>query len=177
MRRRHGLRRSYAGDGYLNGVNVNDPAELAQEVARRADGNDVTVAVAESLTCGRVVSELGRGEAASHWLKGGVVAYATDVKRRVLGVSDGPVVTARCAEEMAAGVARVLGADIGIATTGVGGPGADEGRPAGTVYIGWARGGEVGSELHHFEGEPTDVVEKTVTAALSLLLQKLTTVG
>jgi nicotinamide-nucleotide amidase len=151
-------------------VKVRDPAELAQAVAKRAEEFGVTIAVAESLTCGRVVSELGRGEAAADWLRGGVVAYSSEVKREVLGVSPGPVVSARCAEEMAAGVAGVLGADIAVATTGVGGPGGEEGRPAGTVYLGWWCRGRRGSELHRFEGDPTEVVEKTVAAALELLM-------
>lgn len=150
---------------------MRDPAEIAQAVAKRAGELQVSVAVAESLTCGRVVSELGRGEAAADWLRGGVVAYSSEVKREVLGVSPGPVVSARCAEEMAAGVARVMGADIAVATTGVGGPGADEGRPARTVYLGWWFRGRSGTEFHRFEGDPTDVVEQTVATALELLLR------
>lgn len=148
-----------------------DPAALAQTVAERAQESDVTIAVAESLTCGRVVSELGRGEAAADWLRGGVIAYSSEVKREVLGVSPGPVVSARCAEEMATGVARLLDADIAVATTGVGGPGTEEGRPAGTVYLGWWCRGRAGSEFHQLEGDPTDVVEKTVVATLEMLLR------
>lgn len=152
---------------------TSDPADLAQQVARNCREADVTIAAAESLTAGRVLSELGRGEGASQWLRGGVVAYASEVKRQVLGVSEGPVVTARCAEEMAAGVARLLGADVAIGTTGVGGPGPDEDQPPGTVYLGWWVRGQRGSERHQFDGEPADVVEKTVGTALELLLRKL----
>lgn len=143
--------------------------DAVQAVAHSASARDLTVAVAESLTCGRVLSELGRGEAASDWLRGGVVAYATEVKQQVLEVSPGPVVSALCAEQMAAGVARVLGADAAVATTGVGGPGAEEGEEPGTVFLGWWLDGRGGSESHSFHGDPTAVVEQTVTAALRLL--------
>jgi nicotinamide-nucleotide amidase len=154
-------------------VTAHDFAELAQTVSCGARNSDLTIAVAESLTSGRLLSELGRGEAASQWLRGGVVAYATEVKQQLLRVSDGPVVSARCAEEMAAGVARLLGADVAVSTTGVGGPDPQEGRAPGTVYIGWWSQGLSGSELHEFEGSPADVVEDTVAAALAVLSQTL----
>lgn len=161
------------GGGYGEVVTPHHDPSLAQHVAELARSDDLTVAVAESLTCGLLLSELGRAEGASTWLRGGVVAYATDVKRQVLGISPGPVVSAQCAEEMAAGAARLLGADAVVATTGVGGPGTEEGQEPGTVYLGWWFRGRAGSERHVFDGDPTDVVEHTVRAALALLLSTL----
>lgn len=146
-----------------------DLKRLADGVARRARDRGVTVAAAESLTSGLLLSALGRGEQAADWLRGGVVAYSTEVKHTVLGVTPGPVVTARCADEMAEGVARLLQAGVAVSTTGVGGPDAEEGEPPGTVHLGWWRDGRSGTEAHRFEGSPSDVVEQTVLAALRLL--------
>jgi len=129
------------------------------------------VGVAESLTCGLLAAALGKGPHARDWLAGGVVAYTPEVKQAVLGVSRGPVVTARCAEEMARGAASVLGADIAVSTTGVGGPEPEEGHPSGTVYIGWSRHDRAGSERHRFDGPPEAVLDQTVGAALGVLLR------
>lgn len=148
-------------------------ANLAEQVARCASGREITVAVAESLTSGLLVSALGAAGDASEWLRGGVVAYATAVKHKVLAVSPGPVVSARCAEEMAAGVAAQLDADAAVATTGVGGPDSEEGREPGTVYIGWWVHGQAGSRLYNFDGTPEEVLEATVAAALTDLLRAM----
>jgi nicotinamide-nucleotide amidase len=96
----------------------------------------LTLAVAESLTGGLVASRVVNVAGASAWFRGGVVAYDEEVKVALLGVAPGPVVSARCAQEMAVGVARALGADVGLSTTGVAGPDPLEGHPPGTVFIG-----------------------------------------
>jgi nicotinamide-nucleotide amidase len=155
---------------------VNEPTErdrAIDDIASRALERGAVIAVAESLTSGLILSELGRGEDAAEWFAGGAVTYSTTVKQRLLGVTPGPVITAQCAEEMASGVARRFDADIAISTTGAGGPDAEEGRPAGTVYFGWAAAGRTGSELHHFDGPPAAVLDRTVDAALRLLRRLL----
>ena len=73
---------------------------------------------------------------ASDWFRGGVVSYAPEVKFSVLGVPEGPVVSAATAAAMAVGVRDLLGADVGLGVTGVAGPDALEGEPPGTVYLG-----------------------------------------
>jgi len=104
-----------------------------------------TLGVAESLTGGLVVSSIVAVSGASNVLRGGVVAYATDVKAALLGVDEnllsahGPV-HARVARQMAEGVRRALGvdgvpADVGIATTGIAGPVSPDGQPVGTVHV------------------------------------------
>jgi PncC family amidohydrolase len=67
-----------------------------------------------------------------------LVSYATEVKRSLLGVGEGPVVSERAACEMATAAARVLGADVGLAVTGVAGPTTQDDLPPGTVYAGVA---------------------------------------
>jgi PncC family amidohydrolase len=87
-----------------------------------------------------VASRLVDVPKASDWFRGGVVSYATDVKFSVLGVPEGPVVTADAAAAMATGVRRLLGADIGLGVTGVAGPDPMEGLPPGTVFLAAAIG-------------------------------------
>jgi nicotinamide-nucleotide amidase len=101
-----------------------------------------TLAVAESLTGGMVASRLVAVPGASEWFRGGVVSYASEVKHEVLGVPEGPVVSEAAAIAMADGVRRLLGADVGLATTGVAGPTEMEGQPPGTVWLGLAVGEE-----------------------------------
>lgn len=142
-------------------------------IAHRAAKASITVACAESLTSGAIASALGRGEDASTWFRGGVVAYAPAVKFEVLGVAKGPVVTSSCALQMCRGARRVLAADAAVAVTGVGGPGEEEGRPPGTVYIATSLCGRSEVTWHRFEGEPSRVVEQTVHAALDQLATHL----
>lgn len=103
-----------------------------------------TLGVAESLTGGLVAASIVSVPGASAVFRGGVVAYATDVKSRLLGVDDtllaahGPV-HPRVARQMADGVRRAVGdddpADVGISTTGIAGPVSADGQPVGTVHV------------------------------------------
>lgn len=148
-----------------------DPVDV---IAQHAAAASLTVACAESLTSGAIASALGRGEDASTWFLGGVVAYASAVKFGVLGVDEGPVVRASCAEQMSQGVGKLLGADATVAVTGVGGPGEEEGEPAGTVFVASCVDGRPVVTRHLFEGDPASVVEQTVRASLSQLAAHLT---
>jgi nicotinamide-nucleotide amidase len=149
-------------------------AELVSYVARLARDTGLSVGVAESLTAGRIAAALGAGPEAADWFRGSVVAYAAEVKFDVLGVEPGPVDTPQCARELAVGAVRVLGADVSVAATGVGGPGSDEGVPPGTVFLASADGsGVLGEQELHLPGPPGAVVGATVQAALRLLVHEL----
>lgn len=113
-----------------------DDETMEHALAARLLDRDLTLAVAESLTGGLVASRLVNGPGASDWFRGGVVSYATEVKFSVLGVPEGPVVSAEAVAAMATGVRDLLGADVGLGVTGVAGPDALEGQPPGTVYLG-----------------------------------------
>jgi nicotinamide-nucleotide amidase len=127
------------------------------------------IAVAESLTGGALSAALAKAGDAGEWFAGGVVAYRNATKYRVLGVPEGPVVTAEAARAMALGVLDLTGADLAVAVTGVGGPGPEEGRPEGTVFICAASRSEVRDAERAFEGEPAEVVEGAIEHALRLL--------
>lgn len=98
------------------------------------------IGVGESLTGGLVTAELTAIAGASDSVRGGVVAYATDVKSSVLGVSAellaerGPV-DPEVARSMAQAAGMTLAARFGVATTGVAGPDQQDGKAVGTVYI------------------------------------------
>lgn len=137
-----------------------------------------TLAVAESLTGGMVGSRLCDVPGASDVFRGGVVAYASDVKYQLLGVPEGPVVTVEAARAMAAGVRRVIGADVGIAVTGVAGPSEQDGRPPGTVCMAVCLGdpgdgGEQESVEVRLPGRRQQVREFAVISLLGLLRRRL----
>jgi nicotinamide-nucleotide amidase len=98
----------------------------------------LTLAVAESLTGGLVSGRITAIPGASDVFRGAVVSYASEVKYELLEVSSGPVVNEPAAIEMAEGVQRLLGADVGLSLTGVAGPTEQDGVPVGTVCIGIA---------------------------------------
>ena len=97
-----------------------------------------TICCAESLTGGALAALLSETPGASQVFVGGVVSYATRVKRSVLGVTTQQVVSAECATQMASGVRELLGADWALSTTGVAGPDSQDGQPVGTVFVGIA---------------------------------------
>ena len=117
----------------------------------------LTIAVAESLTGGLVVAELVKTPGASAVVRGGIVAYDTELKHTLLGVDAGLLavhgpVHEDVARQMAAGVRAALSvgelsADIGIATTGVAGPEPQNGVEVGTVFVAIA----LGIEIHVME--------------------------
>jgi nicotinamide-nucleotide amidase len=107
-----------------------------------------TLALAESLTGGLVGSRVSDAPGSSEIFRGSIVSYATEVKRSVLGVTAENVVSAECAMQMAEGARRVLGADVGLAVTGVAGPTEQEDQPVGTVFFGLALPGQEPEALH-----------------------------
>jgi nicotinamide-nucleotide amidase len=151
----------------------------AEQVLALLAGRSLTLAVAESLTGGLVAAELTSVAGASRSFRGSVTAYATDLKRDVLGV-DGALLEERgavdgdVALQMAAGARQVLGADWGAATTGVAGPEPQDGRPVGTVYVAVA-GPESGGKVTtlRLNGSRADIRKESVRSVLELLLSEL----
>lgn len=148
---------------------IEEAMSLVSDIAEQLNGRGLNVAVAESLTGGKIAAQLAAGESSTDWFCGGVVAYQSEVKYRVLGVDRGPVVTARAARQMAAGVRDLHGADIAVAVTGAAGPEPQDGQPVGTVFIGVAHPSGDRVEEHHFNGDPEEVVAATTVAALRML--------
>lgn len=151
-----------------------DGVGLAAEVIARLTASGATVAVAESLTGGLLCAALTSVPGASVVLRGGVVAYATDLKATLLGVDPtlldrvGPV-DPDVAAAMARGARSALAATFGVATTGEAGPDSATGQPVGTVHV--AVSGPGGDEVASLVvgGDRAAVRGAAVAAALGLL--------
>lgn len=125
---------------------MNDLMPQTEELTAVLLRAELTIAVAESLTGGLLTGELARVPGISASLQGGIVAYQTDLKHRLLGVDKDVLaregaVSAETALLMARGARKAMKQgrrkiDIGVSTTGVAGPAMQEGKPAGLVYVG-----------------------------------------
>ncbi|MFI5656409.1 CinA family protein [Streptomyces anulatus] len=151
----------------------------AARVLRLLGVRGETLAVAESLTGGLLAADLTSVPGASRSFRGSVTAYATSLKRDVLGVDESLLaergaVDPEVALRMAVGVRRVLDADWGVSTTGVAGPEPQDGQPVGTVYV--AVAGPSGVEkvtALRLNGERADIRSESVRSALELLAGEL----
>lgn len=152
----------------------NEVERLVEELTAVCLGSQGKIATAESLTGGQLAAALTAGPDASEWYRGGVVAYQPSVKHSLLKAPDGPVVTAPTAIAMACSIAELLDADYSVGVTGVGGPDPEEGEPPGTVYLATSERGEHPIvERHKFDGEPVEVMEQTIEAALRALIARV----
>ena len=150
---------------------MNAPEDAATAIAERLRGR--TLACAESCTAGRLSEIFAAVEGAADWFRGGVVAYQVPIKRSLLGVESASVLCEPAAAEMAAGVARLLDADVTIATTGVAGDEPEDGVEPGTVFIATYVDGDVQAGLSRFEGDPVAVCNAARDDALMRLLHHL----
>ena len=151
---------------------------IAPEVVAALAAASRSIATAESLTGGLVCAALTDVPGASAVVRGCVVAYATELKTQVLGVDAGLLATggavqAEVARQMATGVCRVLGSDVGVATTGVAGPDPQDDRPVGTVFVAVAFDGEVAVRELALTGDRQSIRRETVAHALSLVTEVL----
>ncbi len=149
--------------------------QVARRAAQALGAAGWRVAVAESCTGGLLSAALTDIPGSSAYFLGGIVAYHNDVKRQALGVTDVALgqhgaVSAEVARAMAEGVRRRLAADVGIAVTGVAGPGAEGPKPAGLTYIAVATKGRVEDRQHQWAGDRRANRQASVEAALRLLI-------
>ena len=150
-------------------------SELSSIVSQLLIKNKLTIALAESCTGGLVSSYLVENSGISESLLEACVTYTNEAKNKRLGVSKETLntfgaVSWQTVEEMAIGIAKSSGADIGLATTGIAGPsGASEEKPVGLVYIGIYYNGEVKSIKKLFTGDRNKIREKAARTALNEL--------
>ncbi len=156
-----------------------DDIEMQEAVGQMALQQGVTIATAESCTGGLVGHLLTSIAGSSGYFKGSVVAYDNGIKTGVLGVdADGlaqqGAVSAEVAEQMAQGVRRVMGADYGIATTGIAGPGGGTpDKPVGTIWIAASGPGGVHSKKFRFAGSRQQNIRISAQFALNMLRLRL----
>lgn len=148
----------------------------AASVVARLRERGWSIAVAESLTGGDLVSALVSVPGVSAVLRGGIVAYDTAIKRSLLGVDarllalEGPV-HPEVAAQMAVGVTRALAVDgraatVGISSTGVAGPEPQRGAPVGTVHLGFAIDGSVDVRSLKLSGDRGAIRSAAVSESL-----------
>ena len=139
----------------------------------------LTVSTAESCTGGLLGKSITDISGSSAVYPGGVISYCNRIKHQILGVDQnlldtlGPV-SEPVARQMAEGVRRVIGADLGLSVTGIAGPNSDDtGRPVGLVYIGASNGHRTLVREYHFDGDRTAVRAQAAEAAADLGLELL----
>jgi nicotinamide-nucleotide amidase len=140
---------------------------------------NLKLALAESCTGGMIAARITSVPGASDIFKGGVVCYANEVKRDLLGVPQGILetegaVSASCAKAMAEGARRALQSDIAVSVTGIAGPGGGTPvKPVGCVFIGIATQGAVSAERHLFTGDRAAIRQQASDAAMRIALESV----
>ncbi len=148
---------------------------LCCDVLRALKGK--MLVTAESLTGGGIGAAITAISGSSEVYKGGVISYTNWVKHNVLGVpleilDTHGAVSEPVAAAMAAGVRKLLDADVSVSVTGLAGPGGDEfGNPVGTVFIGYADEKQTVVKHCLFQGNREEVRSQTIRAALELVLE------
>ena len=148
---------------------------VATNLVELLKARGLTCATAESCTGGGVGSAITAVPGSSAVFAGGVISYANEVKRDVLGVSSDILqnvgaVSSETAAQMAEGARRLLKTDLAVSLTGIAGPdGGSEEKPVGLVWFGLATKGGVRTEKCIFRGDRAKVREQAITHALGML--------
>lgn len=160
-------------------VGFEEQSSIEQIIGNQLVKLGKTLAVAESCTGGKIAEHITSFGGASAFFKGGVVAYATETKLKVLNVpstliSKHSVVSSEVAEAMAQNVKAVFNSDYGISTTGNAGPSkGDSDAEIGTVFIAIATPERVFSQQFNFGQQRLRVVQKAVTMAFTLFQKEI----
>ncbi len=161
---------------YIFGYDRDDMAGTIGDILKE---RHLTLAAAESCTGGLVSKMITDIPGSSSYFLGGVIAYSNDLKMNLLSVPQiilekYGAVSAECVSYMAEGAAQKLGANIGLAITGIAGPsGGTEEKPVGTVFIGLAIPGKTETKEYHFGGDRESNRERAATAAMDMLRRYL----
>lgn len=153
--------------------------DLARDIGARLVARGWTLASAESCTGGLIGHLITEVAGSSRYYLGGIIAYSNAVKQAQLGVPatvllDHGAVSEATARAMATGVRHALQADVGLATTGIAGPGgATPTKPVGLVYVAVAT--PLGQHCLRFvfSGDRQAIKQQSAAAALHLLLDTL----
>ena len=133
------------------------------------------MATAESCTGGLVACTLTDVAGSSEWFEGGVVAYDNRVKMRLLGVPEEILVrhgavSRACVESMVQGVCTLMDVSVGLAISGIAGPGGGTpDKPVGTVWVAWQSAGRVWSREFSFDGSRREIKMQSMRAAIAEL--------
>ena len=152
-----------------------DPETIEKVVGELLRKKKKTIAIAESCTGGYLGHLITRVAGSSTYFKGGIIAYANEIKIKKLGVGiktlqEKGAVSNKVAEQMASGIRKKMNTDFGIGTTGIAGPtGGSKKKPIGTVWIAIASKNKVISEKFNFGNNRERNIQKTAITALNML--------
>jgi nicotinamide-nucleotide amidase len=160
---------------YVYGV---DEASLAACLGQELLAQGKTIAFAESCSGGLASSMVTDVSGSSEYLLGSVVTYTNMAKQSLINVQPETLsrfgaVSRETACEMAVGVRKLLGSDLGVSITGNAGPSASEGKPVGLVYIAVATENVVYCQEHHFTSTRTENKLRIALSAISMAIDKL----
>ncbi|MDD6572926.1 MAG: CinA family protein [Thermoflexaceae bacterium] len=152
--------------------------EIEEKVLKLLLDNGLCVSFVESCTGGMLASSLINVSGASGAIEQSFVTYSDKAKHKLAYVKNSTLkkygaVSAETAKEMACGGARRAKSDLCVSVTGVAGPGLEEGKPVGLVYIGFFYRGKVKAVECHFEGDRRQIREAAVQKALCLIMDEL----
>lgn len=139
----------------------------------------LTLALAESCTGGLIASLITDVPGSSAYFLASLVTYSNESKISLLGVNEATLkkhgaVSEKTAREMAAGARKVCGADMGLAVTGIAGPGGGSAeKPIGLIFFALDHGGEAEVQRKVFPGERSAVKTAAATHALIMLIERL----
>ena len=156
-----------------------DERTVFERLVQGLKDRKLTVSTAESCTGGLLGKSITDVSGSSAVYPGGVISYCNRIKHELLGVEQGLLdtlgpVSLAVAFQMARGVRRAVGADLGLSVTGIAGPNSDEtGRPVGLVYIGAALGTMSLVREYHFLGDRAAVRAQAAEAAAELAMELL----
>ncbi|WP_163558053.1 CinA family protein [Halomonas sp. NO4] len=160
-----------------------DLTTLAERLGRACRAREVSITTAESCTGGGVASAITAVAGSSDYFETGYVTYANAAKTRLLGVPETLLVeqgavSRAVVEAMVAGACRESGAQLGVAISGVAGPGGGSPeKPVGTVWLAWGSAERQQAECHRYPGDRRAVRERAVREALIGLLLRLESHG
>ncbi|WP_444985185.1 CinA family protein [Halomonas mongoliensis] len=156
-----------------------DLTTLAERLGRLCRQQGAMVTAAESCTGGGVASAITAVAGSSDYFETGYVTYSNAAKRRLLGVPEALLeahgaVSREVVEAMVTGACRDSGASLGVAISGVAGPGGgSDDKPVGTVWLAWGSAEGAESERFHYPGDRRAVRERAVREALVGLIRRL----
>jgi nicotinamide-nucleotide amidase len=171
---RNSMRRLEHGQGEWV---ANELENLVLTLGQTLRGQGLRMATAESCTGGLVASTLTDVAGSSDWFQGGIVAYGNEVKQRLLSVPEDVIarhgaVSQACVEGMVRGVCRLLDVPVGLAVSGIAGPGGGTLlKPVGTVWMAWEFCGRVWSREFLFTGSRRDIKTQSAWAAIEELVR------
>lgn len=152
---------------------------IQNTVCKKLIEDNITIACAESCTGGLVAAAFTDMPGISSVFKEGAVTYSNEAKMKMLGVKKETLdkygaVSPETAAEMAEGIAKTSGCEIGVSTTGIAGPGGGtEEKPVGLVYIGFYRNGVVKTKKLNYPGLRETVRARTVDAVFNFIRNEL----